>query len=249
MKSQGRQIRFRFFCSQDKKYEKPARKVQKPNAKPRDTLKMDRFTCSSKLSITANIYDGTASVNLEHHYHLPYTDVTTQENVKLYIQSHLDDNPQKVYLDLCKLGVNSNLVQSQVSCTLRHLHLTLNSPDDADSVDEGGSCQENLSDDEDDRFSECMSQTEFDDDEVGEFEGEDLSWSAERDKAKEILQQALAMIDDQDSKGGDARWMRALNGELGGLERMQSTIRQYKGRRTMPRTWKDTNKFTMFYKF
>lgn len=157
---------------------------------------------------------------------------------------------------VCHIEGNSNFfytVQRNYAPPFDHhpdlVPLSSSSVNGADSETDERSSSPDFSDDEIDSFSECLSQTEVDDVEVGEVEGEEISGIAEHTKAKEILQQALAIIDDQDSTGGDPRWMRTVNSELGGLERMLSTIKQFKGRPTMPRTWKDINKFIMFFKF
>lgn len=75
------------------------------------------------------------------------------------------------------------------------------------------------------------------------------TWEEGRSAATALLAEIQELIDDQNQKGGSSRWIQKVLKEMQGLKRMKEDIEKLRVRRTMPRTWKDTNQSTMFFKF
>jgi hypothetical protein len=85
----------RFWCSQDARRKKKPKRSDKENAKPRDTLGMDRYNCQSRLTITSREIDthGTSEVfiRIQHHVaHKPYFDVSMPEKAAAIIRENLE---------------------------------------------------------------------------------------------------------------------------------------------------------------
>ncbi|KAL0563702.1 hypothetical protein V5O48_018363 [Marasmius crinis-equi] len=90
----------RYWCSQDKDHKQKSRPSQDPKAIHRTNLGMKRFSCRSRLTITARtVADHVEiSIRMEHHEaHLVYVDVAIPVATVEYITDHLEFKPHDLF--------------------------------------------------------------------------------------------------------------------------------------------------------
>jgi hypothetical protein len=88
---------FTYHCCQDAAQ---ARDMTKRNTKAaqRDSSRMERFECSSKLTISTSLHERVLTIALQHSYHIPYVDINLSTEVKEYIDEHISlSTPAEIY--------------------------------------------------------------------------------------------------------------------------------------------------------
>lgn len=92
---------YEYHCCQDSS--KESRSVGKGN---RDTQRMERFQCESKLRLRPSLEDRTLTVTLHHLYHRPYVDIHLSPAVLEFINARVSNRtPSEIYRDLLGSGI------------------------------------------------------------------------------------------------------------------------------------------------
>lgn len=82
-----------------------------------------------------------------------------------------------------------------------------------------------------------------------EFAEEGMAAAAGFDATLDLLERLKTMVVEQRDLGGDRRFAQTLEHELRGAKKMLEKVNAFQNRQTMPRTWSDTDRHTMFYKY
>jgi len=67
------------------------------------------------------------------------------------------------------------------------------------------------------------------------------------EEIENVLERALKIVQEQHALS-NVQWVKSINKNLEGIRKMINDINRYENRITNPKTWKEHNNNTMFYK-